>query len=585
MKIRVLLFFLILFSAAQAQNKPSRKAYQKAVSYFNKGQMTQGFAYLQKSLQADPANKKALYATGYYQFQARRYDTARQSFDELIRLYPKDTVSYHYRALTHLYTDNYAAAETDMKQAIALDATDETTWNDLGYLYYQWAKPAEATAALEKSLAIRPSRTAWYYKALLAYDANDRIQAAENLQKSLQLDPQYANALRLKASLLAEDKKYAEAAAIYEGLLKSGDIEDDDFTDWGIIYYRQKKYDDALYYFSLPENTDEPNLQYYTGLTQFRLKKYAEARQTINQATRQLDSLDEENAPVFHDRAMVRFQANDRAGALRDFFRAAYLMPEIVRQRDRNGDTLDLLGNAPLLLNRLYAPRQLDSVCMAGYQDRVRAMLDEGEADAQTLESANQAIRLDTANAELYFLRAQTQYFLGSYSDALRDLGKVFLLKKNKVGGYEHYWRAMVYSAMENYEDALEGFNQAIRMDGQETAYHADRALTLAIIGRYGDALRDINRAMELEDDNEKTYLMLIRASFLNDTGQYAQALSDCEAVLVVQPANAVAYSTRGYAHKGLRHNAQAMADFAKALQLDPQLDEARTGLDELTEQ
>ncbi len=585
MTIRVLLFFLILFSTVHAQNKPSQKAYKKAIAQFNKGSLEEGFVYLKKSLQADSTNKKALYAAGYYQFQAQRYDTARQAFDKLIRLYPKDTTFYHYRALTHLYTGNYGAAETDLRQALALDATNETAWNDLGYVYYQWQKPAEAAAALEKSLSIRPSRTAWYYKALLAYDANDRKQAAENLQKSLQLDPQYANALRLKANLLAEDRKYAEAAGIYEGLLKSGDIEDNDFADWGMLYYWQKKYDDALHYFSMPENADDPNLQYYTGLAQFRLKKYAEAHQTISQATRQLDSLDEENAPVFYDRAIVRFQANDRPGALRDFFRAVYLLPEITRQRNQAGDTLDLLGNAALLLNRLHTPRQLDSARAAGYQNRVAALLAEDLADARTLDFASQAVKLDTANAESYFLRSQVLYAQANYRDALQDLEKVFALKKNKIGSHEHYWRAMVYTAMEKYSAALPDFDRAISMDGQKPAYHADRALTLGVLGRYEDALHDINQAMKLEEETDKTYLTLIRASLLNDAGQYAQALADCETVLARQPVNAVAYCTRGYAHKGLNHNAQAIADFAKSLQLNPDLDAARTGLDELTEQ
>lgn len=585
MTAKVLLFFLILFSTAHAQHKASQKAYKKAIALFNKGDMAAGFGYLAKSLQADSSNKKALYASGYYHFQAQRYDTARRAFDKLIRLYPKDTAFYHYRALTRLHTGDYGAAETDLKQALALDATDETAWNDLGYVYYQWQKPAEAAAALEKSLGIRPNRTAWYYKALLAREANDRKRTAENLQKSLQLDPQYANALRLKASLLAEDKKYAEAAAVYEGLLKSGDIEDGDFADWGMLYYWQKKYDDALHYFSMPDNATDPNLQYYTALAQFRLKKYAEARQNMGLATQQLDSLDEANAPVFHDRAIVRFQAGDRPGALRDFFRAVYLLPEITRQRGQTGDTLELLGNAALLLNRLHTPRQLDSVQVAGYHDRVAALLADGLADARMLEWASYAVRLDTAGAETYLLRSRVHYAQANYPDALHDLGRVFALRKNTAASHEHYWRAMVYSAMENYAAALPDFDSAIRLDGREPAYHADRALALGVLGKHTEALRDIKRALELETDDDKTYLMLIRASLLNDAGQYAQALADCETVLASQPANAVAYCTRGYAHKGLNHNAQAIADFARSLQLDPELDAARAGLDELTEQ
>lgn len=585
MKTGICFLLLLVLIPAYAQNKASQKAYKKAVAYFNKGNAAEGFASLQKSLQADSTNKKALYATGYYRFQARQYDSAQIAFDKLIRLYPNDTTFYHYRALTHLYTGHYEEAERDLKQAIALNATDENAWNDLGYLYYQWNQPLEAAIALDKSLSIRPGRTAWYYKALLAYAQNDRLHAKEYLQKSLQADPAYANALRLQANLLAEDQKYADAAQVYATLLKSGDIEDDDFLDWGLLYYRQKKYADALYYFTLPENPTDPNLRYYTGLTQYQLKNYADALQSLRQATAGLDSLDEDNAPILYDRAIVAFQAGNRTGARRDFFRAVYLMPEIVQQKNQEGDTLTLLGNAALLLNRLYQPGQLDSLQLAGYRDRVVAMLEENAADAQALEAANRAVRLDTANADSYFLRSRVHYLQGNYTQSLNDLNRVVALQKNKAGSYEHYWRGLVYSAMERYDDALRELDEAVRTDGQEVAYYADRALTLDALGQYEKALRDVNQAMQLETQDDKTYLTLIRASLLNDAGQYVQALADCEKVLAIQPANAVAYCMRGYAHKGLHQPTQAQADFTKALQLDPDLDEARNGLAGLNEQ
>ncbi len=581
-RIGVFLFFCIVFFPAHSQNKAAEKAYKKAISYFNKGNANEGFASLQKSLKADSTHQKALYALGYYQFQAHEYDQARAAFDRLIRHYPKDTSYYHYRALTHLYTDNYEAAEQDFQQALALDANSETTWNDLGYLYYQWGREEEAAQALDRSVAIKPSRAAWYYKALLAYNQDKSKEAREYLQKALQIDPNYPNGLRLKATFLGEDKKYTEATQIYENLLKAGEIEDDDFLDWGMLYYRQKKYEDALHYFSLPDTITDPNLLYYSGLAQYRLKRYPEALKLLSSATQQLDSTEEENAPILYDRSIVRFQANDRKGALTDFFRSVYLMPEILQQKNQEGDTLDLLGNAALMLNRLYKPSQLDSLQLLGYYDRVEAFVQEGVSDELTLLSANQVVKLDSAHSDSYFLRARVYYFLGENEPALKDLDKVATLKKNNLNSYEHYWRGLVYSAMDAYEKALKEYNSAIQQDPAEASYYADRALVFATMGKNTDALTDINRAMQLEKQEDSMYLVLIRASLLNDTGQYEQALKDCETVILQQPDNAMAYCMRAYAHKGLNHTTQALADFTKALSLDPELEEAKMGLEEL---
>ena len=567
------------------QPRAAQKAYRKAVSAFNKGEAEVGFAGLRKALQADSTYKQALYATGYYRFQARQYDSARAAFDRLIRLYPADTSFYHYRALTHLYTGRLEAAEQDLKKALSLHENDENTWNDLAYVYYQQDKPREAAEALERSLSVKPSRAAWYYKALLAHSLDDREATRENVEKALQMDPQYANASRLKAELMAEDGKYTEAAQIYENLLKTGEIEDEDFTDWGLLYYRQKKYEDALHYFTMPDTTDDPDRLYYTGLAHFRLKRFAEARRSLEAATRDLDSLDEDNAPIYHDRAIVRFQAGDRPAARRDFFRSVYLMPEIARQKNQAGDTLDLLGNATLLLNRLYTPRQLDSLLLAGYTDRAEAVLEEGEADEVTLTAANQVVKIDSLRPEAYFLRARVQYFREDYPAALRDMDKVFALRKNNGDSYEHYWRGLVYSAMDAYENALRDYDRAIEMDPNEPAYYTDRALVLSVTGAGGKAVKDVNRAIELEKSDDTTHLVLIRASLLNDLGQFDLALKDCETVIALQPNNALAYCTRGYARLGRNESQQAYSDFAKALALDPDLEEARFGLDELKQE
>ncbi|MDJ1499219.1 tetratricopeptide repeat protein [Xanthocytophaga agilis] len=581
-RIGILFIFSLFISTVYSQNKASEKAYKKAISYFNKGQAVEGFDYLQKALKADSTHKKALYALGYYQFQAQKYDSARMAFDRLIVHYPKDTSFYHYRALTRLYTEDYTGAEKDFQHVLSIDPKDETAWNDLGYLYYQWGKEKEANEALDRSISVRPSRSAWYYKALLAYEQDEKGKAKDYVQKALVLDPAYPNALRLNATLLAEDKKYPEAVKIYEGLLQAGEIEDEDFLDWGMIYYRQKKYEDALYYFDLPDSTDNVNLLYYKGLTQYRLKKYPEALTSLNQATQELDSEAEENAPILYDLAIVKFQAGSRKEAVEDFLHSIYLMPEIAQQRNQVGDTLELLGNAVLLLNRLYTPGQLDSVRIMGYYDRADALVEDGDIGEDALHSINQAISLDTLGSNAYFLRARIYYFQEKYAEALRDMNKVFLLKKNTLKSYEHYWRGLVYSAMDAFDNALTDYNKAIQLEPSESTYYADRALVLSAIGENSSALQDINQAMQLEKENDHTYLILIRASLLNDEGQYEQAIRDCDTVITAQPENALAYCMRGFAHKGLRQTPKALADFTKALSLEPDMEEAKAGLEDL---
>jgi tetratricopeptide (TPR) repeat protein len=578
------LFCLIVHFSVWSQSKASRKAYTKAIASLNKGQTEKGFTYLNQAIRLDSSYKEAWYARAYYAFDQDKYQEALRDFNHLIQLYPQDTTFYRYRALTHLYLQNFEAAEKDLQKAISIDKNNEATYSDLGYVYYQWGKSEQAQAQFDKSLQIKPNRTAWYYKALASYESGKKDLAVQQLDKSLALDAKYPNGLRLKARMLADVKKYAEAGKVYEQLLNDGTIaEPADFRDWGLLYYRQKKYTDAFTYFTMPEKHDDALLYYYTGLTQYRLKKYPEALQSLDKALALSDPAEEENAPVFYDRSIVRFQSGDGKGAVADFFKAIYLMPELTKRQSVTGDTLDLLGSAPVLLKNLYSKKQLDSIQIAGYRDRAVILLEEEGQEKVVLSTINQAIALDSTQSGSYFIRGRMHYLTGEYAQALKDFNKAFRYSKEQTDdAYHYYLRGLAYFEMELYDEAYDDLTRAITLEDKEPAYLYDRAYLLAAIGDFNEAIKDITKAISLSEDDEQ--LLLARAGFYNESGQYDPAVGDCNTLLTKDNSNAFVYFIRGYAFMGLNKNKEAIADFSKALQIDPELEEARVALDELVQ-
>lgn len=572
----------LVAQVAWGQPKPAQAAYKKAISYLNKGKLEKGFALLDKALQADSAYREALYAKGYYSFGGGDYPKALQAFNHLIRLYPGDTTFYRYRALTHMYLEDYPKSETDLQKALSLDATEASTWNDLGYLYYQWGKPQEALAQFEQSLKVKPNKIAWYYKALVQYDQNQSEQALLSLNNSLKEDARYDKAMRLKANILADYKQYGEAIKLYDQLAANGNLaHPDDLLDWGIVYYKMKKYPEALVYFKLPENHKNALLHYYTGLAHYRMKQTPEALQALNKAVHYADTADESYAPLFYDRSVVRFQTGDKKGSVADLLKAAYMMPEVLQRRNMQGDTIELLASAPLLLKGLYAQKQLDAASAAGYRDRAEALLNSEDGEKEALKAVNQALRIDSLDAASYFLRGRILYTTASYPDALRDYNLGFRMAKGKLTSDDFYLRGLAYFELEQYESAHEDFSEAIRLNNQESTYYYDRSYAAAALGDYEEALSDINMALKLEKDNYA--MLLVRAGFYNEMGRYKDALADCNQIIKEDGANALAYCIRGYAHEKLRQKNEAISDYAKALQLDPQLNDARIALDELS--
>ncbi len=384
----------------------------------------------------------------------------------------------------------------------------------------------------------------------------------------------------MKANLLIDTKQYGEAIKIYEQLANDGNLaEPDDLLDWGLIYYKMKKYDQALVYFTIPENHQNAVLHYYTGLARYRMKQPAEALASLNQAVQFADTTDEVYAPLFFDRAIVRAGQNDKRGAVTDFLKSVYLLPEILKRQNPQGDTLELLGSY-LLLKGLYSPQQLDKAAAAGYRDRAESLLDTEGGEERALKTINQSIGLDSTVAESYFIRGRVLYLTANMEEALKDFSKAFRKANGQVSDYHYYIRGLVHYEMEQFSQAYADFSQAIRLNTKESAYYYDRAYAAAALDNYEDAIRDINQAMAMQDDKEP--MLLVRAGLYNEMGRFSEALADCNAVINQGTDNALAYCVRGYAYEGLKQKSQAVADYSRALQLDPQLDDARAALDEL---
>jgi tetratricopeptide (TPR) repeat protein len=116
------------------------------------------------------------------------------------------------------------------------------------------------------------------------------------------------------------------------------------------------------------------------------------------------------------------------------------------------------------------------------------------------------AIKLDPGNPVYYVRRANFHVFVGFYEAALSDITAAIGLKSDA----EYYWIKGIIcttaSGPENQrgflEQAVEALGVAIRMKPSESKYLASRATAFAQLGSFDEALKDIERAMELAPDD-----------------------------------------------------------------------------------
>jgi tetratricopeptide (TPR) repeat protein len=122
------------------------------------------------------------------------------------------------------------------------------------------------------------------------------------------------------------------------------------------------------------------------------------------------------------------------------------------------------------------------------------------------------------------------------------------------------------------YEQAITSFNQALEdanlPKSRQASIYSDRAVAKWRLQIFEEALKDLNKSLELSGDKATTYNN--RAAVLIDMGKYEDALKDVNKAISLAPGYGAAYNNRGNVHFQLRHYAAALKDYKRAISLMP---------------
>ena len=199
----------------------------------------------------------------------------------------------------------------------------------------------------------------------------------------------------------------------------------------------------------------------------------------------------------------------------------------------------------------------------------------------------------------LYNNRGVTYSGLKQYALALADFDEALLLNPDYANAL--YNRAGVLMVLKRYRLAVDYYTRALAISDRVPAFYNSRGLGYAAMGNFDAAVADYNQALELDAKYASAYGN--RANAYANTGHIDEALADYGAVIDLDPEHALAYAGRSeirfcagdYAHAvldastviglhpdfhggyGLRALAnfrrgkrdEALADFARAVDLD----------------
>lgn len=117
-------------------------------------------------------------------------------------------------------------------------------------------------------------------------------------------------------------------------------------------------------------------------------------------------------------------------------------------------------------------------------------------------------------------------------------------------------------------QKGLKIFSLAIRADPNNWKAWKNRAVSRGVLGLLEDSLDDLNRTLELKQDEPKVWYN--RGEIRKDLGDMAGALDDYDKAIELDPDEATYYFVRGEARENLGRNGQALADYNKAVEIAP---------------
>ncbi len=125
----------------------------------------------------------------------------------------------------------------------------------------------------------------------------------------------------------------------------------------------------------------------------------------------------------------------------------------------------------------------------------------------------------------------------------------------------------------ENFQQALDSYNQAIALKPDQADAHWGRCYSLNRLQQAEDALTSCDRALELAPETPR--ILWSKGHSLEQLQRYNEALAIYNQVLALDPDFAEAWNNLGTTQLMMNQPSEAVKAFDQALKLDPQLAEA----------
>ncbi len=188
--------------------------------YRSQQQWESAIELLEGAIASDSTTVDNYLRLGELYFQRGDTTAAINQFEQTIGRFPQDFRPYFSLGYLHYQRRNWEPAEHYFQKAIELNQEFSRSWITLGFIYLRNQKLEAAENHFQKAVAALPDDP--HINFLLGSVLNQRHKSDEAviyLQKCLELDPNYVDALGTLAMIYDEKKVYTKSDSLYQAAL------------------------------------------------------------------------------------------------------------------------------------------------------------------------------------------------------------------------------------------------------------------------------------------------------------------------------------------------------------------------------
>jgi tetratricopeptide (TPR) repeat protein len=279
--------------------------------------------------------------------------------------------------------------------------------------------------------------------------------------------------------------------------------------------------------------------------------------------------LDPENAiPLIKRGSALVLHKGELPRALADFSRALVLSPDNVEALLGRGDTYGRLGDFDRSFADIDRAIRLDPNNAEAHVMRGLANARRGNSQSAATDYDG-ALAIDPRNMDALINRAALYSIVGQMDKALADLDAAIAIRDNDSLAY--FNRGYVQFSRKKYDEAIADYGRSIELDPRMAMAYNNRCMTLILAGRNADAaLADCNKAGELAPDDID--VRDTRGFVYLKTGKPELAVAEYDRALAIDPKRALALYGRGLGRIRSGDIAAGNADRAAASALVPDI-------------